>query len=109
MLLGEGTPERCEERNKLLDKGVTKPESFTFPKDVQEATDTDEFRKELPVLLKHIFLHEPGDPWIKPERFDPSHPAARFFRAHPREFYARAAEVLDPSGETDLAKWRETK
>ncbi len=106
MLLGEGTPQRCAKRNELLDKGMNKPKSFTFPTDVQEAIDASEIRIGFPDFIRHSFLHEPGDPWLRPEWFDPAHPAARFFRAHPREFFTEAAEVLDPKGETGLAKWR---
>lgn len=109
MLLGEGTSQRCAERNTLLDHGMLRPESFTFPGDVQEVTATEEFARELPILLQQTFLHKPGEPWLQPEWFDPSHPAARFFRARPREFFARAAEVLDPEGKTDLAKWRQSE
>jgi hypothetical protein len=106
VLLGEGTPDACAERNALLDQGMRKPKSFTFPDAVREAADSSEFYDEFPGLLRHIFLHEPGSPWLQPEWFDPSQPAARFFCASPREFFARAAEILDPNGETELSRWR---
>jgi internalin A len=106
MLLGAGTPERCAARNTLLDKGMQQARAFTFPADVREATSTAEFQRDFPTLLQIIFLHKPGEPWLQPEWFDLSHPAAQFFRASPREFFARAAAVLDPEGKTDLAKWR---
>ena len=106
MLLGAGTPERCAARNALLDKGMQQARAFTFPEDVQAATATSEFPQEFPTLLRRIFLHEPGKPWLQPAWFDPAHPAAQFFRATPREFFARAALLLDPEGTTDLARWR---
>ena len=108
MLLGHGTPERCRMRNQLLDKGMLNPGSFTFPEELREATATREFQAELPILLQHIFLHKPGDPWIQPEWFEPNNPAYPFFVFdHPRQFYARAAKVLDPKGETELSKWKD--
>lgn len=106
LLLGEGTPDACAERNALLDQGMREPKSFTFPGDVRAAADSSEFYDEFPGLLRHIFLHKPGSPWLQPEWFDPSQPAARFFCASPREFFARAAEILDPNGETELSRWR---
>lgn len=109
MLLGEGTPQRCAERNALLDRGMQDPATFTFPADVRDVTDTAEFHQEFPELLQIIFLHTPGEPWLQPEWFDPDRPEARFFRARPREFFARAAEVLDPEGKTELARWCQTE
>lgn len=106
MLLGYGTPERCATRNALLDKGMRQASAFTFPEEVREVTDTAAFQQDFPTLLRLIFLHEPGDPWLQPAWFDPEHPAAHFFCATPREFFARAAAALDPKGTTDLAKWR---
>lgn len=108
LLLGEGTPGLCQERNALLDKGVRHPAEFTFPEKVREAADTEEVRGNMPELFLNIFLHDPERPWLLPEFFSPEHPYSRFFLSKPREFYALAAEVLDPKGETELAKWRKT-
>ncbi len=104
MLLGRGTPAHCNARNTLLDKGMENPQDFTFPDYLQPETNKPEFVEKLPNLLRHIFLHKPGQPWLKPEWFEATHPAAAFFCAGPRKFFAQAAAVLDPRGETDLAK-----
>jgi hypothetical protein len=106
MAIGRGSRHHCEQLNELLDRGVREPSSFTFPWASQEVSISAQVREELPKILKHVFLHREGDPWIKPEWLDPSHPASRFFLAPPRKFWARAAEVLDPEGKTDLAKFR---
>jgi hypothetical protein len=108
LLLGEGTPELCQERNNLLDKGVRHPSEFTFPEEVREAANTEEVRGHMPQLFLNIFLHDPDRLWLLPELFDLNHPYSRFFLSKPREFYALATEVLDPKGETELAKWRRT-
>ena len=106
LLLGAGTPELCAERNELLDKGILRSKEFSFPKELHPETETDEFRKQLPEVLRIAFLHDPEEPWLTPEKFDPANPDSRFFLSTPREFFAIAAEVLDPEGETELAKWR---
>jgi hypothetical protein len=106
MLIGWGTPEMCAERNSLLDQATLSPASFTFPKEVREVTDTEMFQEEFPEIIRQIFLHAPGQPWLLPEWFSAEHPDSRFFLSRPREFYALAAEVLDPEGETELAQWK---
>lgn len=103
--LSAGTPELVAERNRLCDKAMQQPEEFTFPVELHEATqDKDWFN--LPEIIAIIFLHEPGDPFLKPEWFDPKREESKFFLSPPREFFALAAEVLDPEGKTELAKWR---
>ncbi len=103
--LSAGTPELVKERNRLRDKAMTTPGKFTFPGELAEATKDKEWFN-LPEIIRIIFLHEPGDPFLKPEWFDPKSEESKFFLSPPREFFALAAEVLDPKGETDLAKWR---
>ena len=107
--LSAGTPELCAERNRLLDRALAEPAKFTFPDALREVTESPEFiAQEFPESIRIIFLHEPGDPLLKPEWFDPQREESRFFLSPPREFFALAAEVLDPKGETELAKWRKT-
>lgn len=108
LMLGEGSSELCQRVGDLLDKGIRFPNEFTFPEKVREAADSEEFRGNLPEIFWYIFIHDPERPWLLPEMFDPNHPYSRFFLSKPREFYALAAEVLDPKGETELAKWRKT-
>ncbi|MBS1791499.1 MAG: NACHT domain-containing protein [Acidobacteria bacterium] len=103
--LSAGTPELVQERNRLCDKAMTTPDKFTFPADLAEATKDKEWFN-LPEIIAIIFLHEPGDPFLKPEWFDPKREESKFFLSPPREFFALAAEVLDPEGKTELAKWR---
>lgn len=109
LLLGKGSPEMAAERNSLLDKGITRSKEFTFPEELRSETETEEFRKELPQVLRLAFIHDPDNHWITPEKFDPANPDSRFFLSTPREFFAIAAEVLDPQGETGLSKWRKFK
>jgi len=105
--LSAGTPELCAERNRLLDLALQETDKFTFPDALREVTQSQDFiTKEFPEAIRIIFLHEPGDPLLKPEWFDPSREESRLFLSSPREFFAIAAEVLDPEGETELAKWR---
>jgi hypothetical protein len=110
--LSAGTPELVAERNRLCDKAMKQPDEFTFPADLREATKDKEWFN-LPEIIALIFLHgfdEDGksDPFLKPEWFDPKNEESKFFLSPPREFFALAAEVLDPKGETELAKWRKT-
>jgi hypothetical protein len=106
LMLGEGTPELCVERNALLDKGVRQSADFTFPGALHPETENERFREELPEILDLIFLHNPGDPWLKLELFDPSRPESKYFLSKPREFFILAADTLDPKGETELSQWR---
>jgi hypothetical protein len=106
LMLGEGTPELCVERNALLDKGVRQSADFTFPGYLHPETENERFREELPEILDLIFLHNPDDPWLKPELFDPSRPESKYFLSKPREFFILAADTLDPKGETELSQWR---
>ncbi len=108
--LSAGTPELVAERNRLCDKAMKQPDEFTFPADLREATQDKEWFN-LPEVIAIIFLHgfdEDGksDPFLKPEWFDPASEESKLFLSPPREFFALAAEVLDPKGETELAKWR---
>ena len=95
MLLGDGTPEMCQQRNELVEKGVTAPETFTFPARFDNDPKFPELKENLVPILKDLFYHEPGKPWLQPELFDrtqkdnPKHPAY-FFCATPEEFYQRA-------------------
>jgi hypothetical protein len=91
------------------DRGMQHVAAFTFLPEVRDVTDTAAFQQEFPKLLQIIFLHKPGAPWLQPVWFDPARPEARFFRARPREFFARAAAVLDPGGKTELARWRQAE
>jgi hypothetical protein len=61
--------------------------------------------EELLEILDLIFLHDPDDPWLKPELFDPSRPESRYFLSKPREFFIIAADTLDPEGKTELSQW----
>ena len=106
--LSAGTPELVAERNRLCDKAMKQPNEFTFPAELREATQDKEWF-DLKEIIAIIFLHEPGDPFLKPEWFDPQREESKFFLSPPREFFALAAEVLDPEGETELAKWRDGK
>lgn len=106
LTLNAGTPELCARRNHLLDHALAQPGDFTFPAEVRPATARPNFHEEFTEAIRIIFLHEPGDPFLQPHWFDPNSPEARFFLSSPREFFAIAAEVLDPKGETELAKWR---
>lgn len=106
--LSAGTPELVAERNRLCDKAMTTPNEFTFPAELREATRNKEWFN-LPEIIAIIFWHEPGDPFLKPEWFDPKSEESKFFLSPPREFFALAAEVLDPEGETELAKFRNGK
>ncbi len=106
LTLGEGTPELCDERNALLDRGVERPGQFTFPADLRAETGAEAFRNQLPEILDMIFAHTPGDPWLKRELFDPSRPESKYFLSKPREFFILAADTLDPKGETELSQWR---
>lgn len=103
--LSAGTPELVRERNRLCDLAMKTPEKFTFPAELVEATKDKEWFN-LPEIIAIIFLHEPGDPFLKPEWFDPKSKESKFFLSPPREFFALAAEVLAPKGETELSKWR---
>jgi hypothetical protein len=103
--LSAGTPELVAERNRLCDKAMKQPDEFTFPAKLREATQDKEWFN-LPEIIAIIFLHEPGDPFLKPEWFDPKREESKFFLSPPRDFFALAAEVLDPEGKTELAKWR---
>ncbi len=103
--LSAGTPELVRERNRLCDLAMKTPDKFTFPAELVEATKDKEWFN-LPEIIAIIFLHEPGDPFLKPEWFDPKREESKFFLSPPREFFALAAEVLDPEGKTELAKWR---
>jgi hypothetical protein len=110
--LSAGTPELVRERNRLCDLAMKTPDKFTFPAELVEATKDKEWFN-LPEIIAIIFLHgfdEDGksDPFLKPEWFDPKSKESKFFLSPPREFFALAAEVLDPKGETDLAKWRKS-
>ena len=105
--LSAGTPELVAERNRLCDLAMKTPDEFTFPAELVEATKDKEWFN-LPEIIAIIFLHEPGDPFLKSEWFDPKSEESKFFLSPPREFFALAAEVLDPKGETDLAKWRKS-
>lgn len=106
--LGVGSPDLCAARNELLAKGIKDSTHFTFPEELHPETATPLFCKEFPALLRLAFLHDPDYPWLIPEKFDAQNPDARFFLAKPREFFALAAELLDPDGKTDLVKWRKT-
>ncbi|MGH9937564.1 MAG: hypothetical protein ACREAM_15050, partial [Blastocatellia bacterium] len=106
LMMGYGTPEMCDERNALLDKGVRQPRQFTFPADLSAETGTEEFREQLPEILDLIFAHTPGDPWLRRELFDPAQPESKYFLSKPREFFILAADALDPKGETELSQWR---
>ncbi|HXU35017.1 MAG TPA: NACHT domain-containing protein [Blastocatellia bacterium] len=106
LMLGAGTPKACGSRNELLDKAMRQPQAFSFPQKVRLETDTPAFHESLPKLMRMVFLHDPDDPWLLPEKLDRSNPESRFFVSSPREFYALAAEVLDPEGKTELAEWR---
>lgn len=110
--LSAGTPELVSKRNLLCDKAMTTPEKFTFPDELVEATKDKEWFN-LPEIIAIIFLHGfddkgKSDPFLKPEWFDPKSKGSKFFLSTPREFFALAVEVLDPNGETDLAKWRKS-
>ena len=86
---------------------MQQPKEFTFPANVKAATERKDF--DLPLIAQLIFLHESGDPFLRPEWFEPQSKEARFMLASPRQLYALAAEILDPKGETELAKWRDDK
>ncbi|MEP7341923.1 MAG: NACHT domain-containing protein [Acidobacteriota bacterium] len=108
--LSAGTPELVAERNRLCDKAMKQPDQFTFPAELREATQDKEWFN-LPEVIAIIFLHDfdsggKSDPFLKPEWFDPASEESKFFLTPPREFFALAAEVLDPKGETEWAKWR---
>ena len=105
--LSSGTPELVAERNRLCDLAMKTPDEFTFPAELVEATKDKEWFN-LPEIIAIIFLHEAGDPFLKPEWFDPKSEESKFFLSPPREFFALAAEVLDPEGKTELAKWRKS-
>jgi hypothetical protein len=87
LLLGDGTPELCQQRNDLIDLGIRDPGAFRFPDDLRDGASPKELQRDLPNTFRAIFHHQLGDPLLKPEWFDPSHPASRFFRSRPREFY----------------------
>jgi hypothetical protein len=106
LMMGEGSPELCRERNALLDKGLAGSARFTFPARLRAETHKEEFRRQLPELFDLIFLQAPGSHWLRPEFFDPAGSASQFFLSPPRRFFALAARVLDPNGETELARWR---
>jgi hypothetical protein len=106
LTLGEGTPDLCRERNALIAKGFERGADFTFPKALRDETQKEEFRRRLSELLTLIFLQAPDQPSLRPEYFDPANTTSRYFLSSPREFFAIAADVLDPKGETDLSKWR---
>ncbi len=107
--LGEGSPDLCNERNALLEKGIKRSASFTFPAELHPETETPEFRAKLPELLEISYLHNPDDIWLRAELFDPARPESKYFLAKPREFFMLAAEALDPERETELWKWREAQ
>lgn len=100
LLLGKGTPELCAERNALLDKGRMRPRELTFPAEVREAADAEDFRTNFSELLWYIFLHEPEAPWLLPEWFEPENEASKFLSSTPKEFYELSARVLNPEGKT---------
>jgi hypothetical protein len=106
LMLGAGTPERCRERNGLLVKATQNPDEFTFPEEVRAIADTPEFHENVAEIVGQVFLHKPGQMWLLPELFDPTYPGSRLLLSKPREFYALAAEVLDPEGQTEMVKWR---
>jgi hypothetical protein len=106
LMLGDGTPELCDERNALLDKGIRQGSKFTFPIDLNPETKNAEFRKQLPELLDLIFAHKSGEPWLKRNLFDPAYPESKYFLSKPRELFILAADTLDPEGESELSEWR---
>lgn len=106
LLLGRGTPELCKQRNELLEKGLKVSNRFTFPSDVRDETRKDDFQRELPAILRFAFRCERVEQWMAPANFDPANFESRYFLSTPRDFFAVAAEVLDPKNETGLAKWR---
>lgn len=106
LMLGEGTLGLYDERNALLDKGIKQSYEFTFPPELRPETETEDFRKQLSKILDLIFLHTPGDRWLKRELFDPANSESRYFLSKPREFFILAADTLDPEGKTELSQWR---
>jgi energy-coupling factor transporter ATP-binding protein EcfA2 len=106
LMLGEGSPDLCGRRNSILNDGLLQSSQFTFPAALRAETEKEEFRGQLQEILDLVFLQTPTHSWLKPELFDPNHPASKFFLSSPRQFFALAAEALDPKGETDLARWR---
>lgn len=107
LTLGEGTPDLCRERNALLVKGIEQSPQFTFPSGLHTETQREEFSQQLPELFDLVFLQAPSHPWLRPKFFDPVSSESKYFLSPPHEFFALAAEVLDPEGKTELAKWRE--
>jgi len=107
LVLSEGGPELCRQRNVLVSKGLKQNSRFTFPSEMHLLTQKDEFTQQMPELFDLAFHQSPRGPWLEPDFFNPSHPASRFFLSTPSEFLSLVAEVLDPKGETELAKpWK---
>ena len=107
LMLGKGTPELCRDRNALLAKAIEHGSQFTFPAELCAETERNEFRNQLPELLHLTFLQTTTHSWLRPEFFEPERPESAYFLSQPRKFFTLAAEVLDPGGDTELAKWRE--
>ena len=108
--LNAGTRALANERNHLCNIALHQPNKFSFPAELREATENKTLFN-LPEIIALIFLpnvdeYGDGNPFLKPEWFDPKNEESKFFLSPPGEFFALAAEVLDPKGETELAKWR---
>jgi hypothetical protein len=81
---------------------------FTFPAHLRAETKKEEVCEQLPKLFELIFLQRPDRLWLRAEFFDPAGLVSKYFISSPRQFFTLAAEALDPEGETDIAKWRQT-
>jgi|GEM_PF-3406263 len=99
--LNAGTRALANERNHLCNIALHQPNKFSFPAELREATE-----KIALINLPNVDEYGDGNPFLKPEWFDPKNEESKFFLSPPGEFFALAAEVLDPKGETELAKWR---
>lgn len=108
LMLGEGTPKLCRDRNTLLAKAIERSAQFTFPVDMFVDNQEEEFCNQLPELFDLIFLQSSPNSWLRPEFFNPKRLESTYFLSPPREFFRLASKVLDPAGDTELAKWLES-
>jgi hypothetical protein len=105
--LGKGGPDLCRQRNALVAKGIEQSDSFTFPPEMQVEILKKGLNEQLAELFDLVFHQSARGVWLEPSLFDLSHHASRFFLSAPREFFSLVADILDPKGQTELAKWKQ--
>ncbi len=109
LVLGEGNTALCRQRDALLDRAVDPSAPFTFPDYLKADVEKRLPPEERKAIFQHIWLHEKGDPWLKPEWFDrtqadnPEH-EAYWFCAPPEKLFPRLGKLYEDDDNGELLK-----